>query len=194
MKLQRNDWLISDGDLKEKAQRWWFSASVGLAAEALMVAGLCWESRLPGPWASAAVGALVVRAICGSIGAYCWFSASKPPEFWGCQARWVMQFFPSACLSWRRKVWIDRFIERLGENNLEKMIELSGEQHEYYNKGASLSSLGAIRREMSSWAAAVRECQSGWESKLEAEKMKSPKEREEALEKLGLGKTQWVKA
>ena len=192
MKLQRNDWLISDDQLKKKARQWWKVIFVGFFMECILFYGLGLLTHQSGLLGVIGFIVILVRIICGSTGFYCWIKADAPPEFWSFQARWLMQFSPAALLSWRRKVWINNFLKKISDGSLEKKAELAQEQYNYYLKGSSLNGHGldATQREMAGWASAVKECLFLCEKLLENEKMKSPEQREVILSKLGIGKDQ----
>lgn len=188
MKLKRDDWMVADGELANKANIWWKVGLLGLGIEAAACSALIYEAKAGAPWSGFLIAIVCFRVVMGAIGSWSWFSAVTPPDFWGYRARWMMHFLPAAILSSKRQDWMRAFLLRLADGDRDRAIELAKEQHAYYSKGASTMNLGHARREMSSWAAAARECQYHWERQSEAERMKSPEARSKALEDMGMGK------
>ena len=147
-----------------------------------------WVWRDGGHFSGPASAFLALRVITGCIGSWGWLSVIAPPDFWGYNARWVMEFFPASVLSWSRQRAVSKFITRL-EPDVELRVKLCAEQEAYYGKGALCSELGLARREMRSWAAAMAECHWRWNKQSEAERMKSASARLKALENLGVSKS-----
>lgn len=109
MKLKRDDWMVADGELSQKANGWWKLALLGLGIEAAACAALVYEAKSGAPWAGFLTAAICARVVMGAIGSWSWFSVVTPPDFWGYSTRWMMHFLPAAILSSKRQEWMRFF-------------------------------------------------------------------------------------